>query len=54
MAAIMLQTIPSFYAKKKTEKSLFNPANTFEKNIVCKDYCIDHHDDKTCFLPACK
>ena len=21
--------------------------------IVCKDYCIAHHNDKTCFLPAC-
>ena len=53
MAAIMLQTIPSFYAKI-SEKSLFISATTFEKYIVCKDYCIAHHDDKTCFLPACK
>ena len=29
-------------------------ANMFEKHIVCTDYCIAHHDDKTCFLPACK
>ena len=53
MAAIMLQSIPSFYAKN-SEKSLFISATTFEKYIVCKDYCIGHHDDKTCFLPACK
>ena len=53
MAAIMLQTIPSFYAKI-SEKSLFISATTFEKYIVCKDYCISHHDDKTCFLRACK
>ena len=53
MAAIMLQTIPSFYAKN-SEKSLFISATAFEKNIVCKDYCIAHHNDKTCFLPACK
>ena len=53
MAAIMLQTIPSFYTKL-SEKSLFISANTYEKYIVCKDYCIAHHDDKTCFLPACK
>ena len=53
MAAIMLQTIPSFYAKI-SEKSLFISATTFEKYIVSKDYCIAHHDDKTCFLPACK
>ena len=52
MAAIMLQTIPSFYAKI-SEKSLFISAKTYEKHIVYKDYCIAHHDDKTCFLPAC-
>ena len=53
MAAIMLQSIPSFYAKF-SEKSLFISANTYEKYIVCKDYCVAHHDDKTCFLPSCK
>ena len=54
MAAIMLQTIiPSFYAKI-SEKSLFISAKTYEKIIVCKEYCTAHHDDKTCPLPACK
>ena len=53
MAAIMLKTNPSFYAKK-SEKSLFIPANVYEKYIVCKDYCIAHYDDKTSFLPASK
>ena len=53
MAAIMLQTIPSFYAKI-SEKSLFISANTYQKYIVCEDYCIAHHDNKTCFLPSCK
>ena len=53
MAAIMLQSIPSFYTKF-LEKSLFISASSFEKYIVCKDYCIAHHDDKTCFLPSCK
>ena len=24
------------------------------KKKVCKDYCIAHHNEKTCFLPACK
>ena len=52
MAAIILQTIPGFYAKI-SEKSRFISATTFEKYIVCKDYCIAYHDDKTCFLPAC-
>ena len=53
MAAIMLQTIPSFYTKL-SEKSLFISANTYEKYIVCKDYCVAQHDDETCFLPSCK
>ena len=53
MAAIMLQTIPSFYTKF-SENSLFISATTFKKYIVCKDYCIAHHNDKSCFLPACK
>ena len=53
MAAIMLQAIPSFYTKL-SEKSLTISPSTFEKYIVCKDYCTAHHDDKTCFLPSCK
>ena len=53
MAVIMLQTIHSFYAKI-SEKSLIFSAKTYEKYIVCKDYCIAHHDDKTCSLPCCK
>ena len=52
MAAIMLQTIPSFY-EEISEKSLFISATTNEKNIVCKDYCIAQHDDRTCSLPTC-
>ena len=53
MATIMLQAKPSFYAKI-SEKSFFISASTYEKFIVCKDYCIAHHDDKTCFLPSCE
>ena len=52
MAAIMLQTSPSFYAKI-SEKSIFISAKTYEKHIVCKDYCIAHYDHKTCFLAIC-
>ena len=48
MAATMLQTIPSFYTRL-SEKSLFISAHTYEKYIVCKDYCVAHHDDQTCF-----
>ena len=53
MAAIKLQTFPRFHAKF-SEKCMFISANTCEKNIVCKNYCIAHHDHKTYFLPACK
>ena len=53
MAAIMLETIPSFCAKT-SERSLVTSVKTYEKNIVCMDYCIAHHDDKTCSLPAYK
>ena len=53
MATIMLRTIPSFYAKS-SEKSVFLSAKTFEKYIVCKDYCISYQDDDTCSLPVCK
>ena len=49
----MLQTLTSFYTKL-SEKCLFISAKTYEKYIVCKDYCMAHHDDKTCFLPSCK
>ena len=50
MAAIMLQTIPSFYAKL-SEKSLFISATTYDKYIVCEDYCIAHHNEKRVFSP---
>ena len=53
MAAIVLQTIPSFY-EKLSEKSLFISAKTYGKFIVCKDYCIANQEDKRCVLPACK
>ena len=53
MGAVMLKTIPSFYATI-SEKSLFISATTYEKYIVCKDYCIAHYNEKTCFLPACE
>ena len=49
----MLQTITSFYAEP-SEQILFISANTYEKHIVFMDYCVAHHDDKTCSLPDCK
>ena len=53
MAAVMLQVIPSFYTNY-SNNSLFNSANTYEKFIVSKEYCIACHDDKMCFLPYCR
>ena len=53
MAAVMLQVIPSFYTNY-SKNSLFISANTYEKYIVSKDYCIAGHDDKMCFLPNCR
>ena len=51
---------PLFYkqspalTQKFRKKSLLISAKTYEKYIVCKDYCIAHNDDKTCSLPTCK
>ena len=53
MAAIPLKTIASFYTKI-SEKNLFVSANTYEKDTVCKNYGIAHHDDKKCFSTASK
>ena len=52
MAAVMLQAIPNFY-KNFSKNSLFISANTYEKNILSKEYCIASHDDKVCCLPNC-
>ena len=52
MAAVMLQVIPGFYANY-SKNSLFISANTYEKFIVSKEYCIARHDDKMCFLSNC-
>ena len=53
MSAVMLQVIPSFYTNY-SKNSLFISANTYEKFIVSKEYCIANHDDKMCFLPNCR
>ena len=53
MAAVMLQVIPSFYTNYSKNSLLFS-ANTHEKYIVSKEYCIAGHDDKMCFLPNCR
>ena len=53
IAAIMLQAIPSFYTKT-SRKSLYIYKNIWKVHCVCKNYWITHHNDKVCFLPACK
>ena len=53
MATVMLQVIPSFYTNY-SKNSLFISANTSEKYIVSKEYCIACHGDKMFFLPNCR
>ena len=53
MAAVILQVIPSFYTNY-SKNSLFISANTYEKLIVSKEYCIARHNDKIGFLPNCR
>ena len=53
MPAVMLQVIPSF-CRKFSKNSLFKSGNTYEKNIMSKDYCIARHDDEMCLLPSCR
>ena len=53
MAAVIVQVIPSFYSNY-SKNSFFLSANTYEKNIVSKEYCIARHDEKMCFLPNCR
>ena len=53
MAAVILQVISSFYTNY-SKNSLFISANTYEKFIVSKEYCIARHDDRMCFLPNCR
>ena len=48
-----VQVIPGFYTNY-SKNSLFISANTYEKFIVNKEYCIAGHDDKMCFLPNCR
>ena len=37
-----------------SKNSLFVSSNTYQKYIVCKEYCIARHVDKMCFLPNCR
>ena len=45
--------IPGFYTSCSRNSPLIS-ANTFEKYIVSKYFCIAHHDDKMCFLLICR
>ena len=53
MAAVLLQVILSFYANF-SRNSLFIRSNTYEKQIMSKEYCIARQDDKMCFQPNCR
>ena len=46
MAAVMLHIVPSFFAEN-SQKWYFTSANTYKKYIVCNDYCVAFHKDKT-------
>ena len=53
MAAVMMQVVPSFHSVYST-KSVHICANTYEKYIVSKDYCVALHEDSKCTVPNCK
>ena len=53
MAAVMLQAIPTFFAEY-SEKCLFISSNTYKKFMLCNDYCVSFHNDKTCFVSNCE
>ena len=53
MAAVMMQVVPSFYFVYST-KSVHICANTYEKYLVSKDYCVAQHEDSMCTVPNCK
>ena len=52
-AAVRLQVIPSYFAEY-SEKCLLNSAKTYKKYIVCNEFCVAFHNDKTCSVPNCK
>ena len=53
MAAVMMQVVPSFYSVYST-KSVHICANTYEKYLVSKDYCVAQHEDSMCTVRNCK
>ena len=52
-ATVMTQVVPSCYSVYST-KSVHICANTFEKYLVCKDFCVAQHEDSMCTVPNCK
>ena len=52
MAAVMMQVVPRFYSVYST-KSVHICANTYEKYLVSKDYCVAQHEDSMCTVPNC-
>ena len=49
----MLQVVPRFFSNY-SKNSLFNSANTYEKYIASKEYCVARHNDNICFRPNCR
>ena len=53
MAAVMMQVVPSFCSVYST-KSVHICANTCEKYLVSKDYCVAQYEESMCTVPNCK
>ena len=55
MEAVMLQLLASFHANfSKIFQRLFISANTYEKFVKSKDFCLAYQVDKMFFLPDCR
>ena len=53
MAAVVLRVVPCFYIIC-SKNNVFISANTYEKYIVSKEYCIARHEVRMHFLPNCR
>ena len=53
MAAVMMQVVPSFYSVYYI-KSVHICANTYEKYLDSKDYCVAQNEDSMCTVANCK
>ena len=52
VAAVLLKVIPRSLAEL-SEKCLVLSVNTYVNYLVCNDFCVAFHNDKTCFVSNC-